>query len=361
MKINLNKIDKESFMVHESTVYGEPLYLIQPQHIGCKWTQENKIFRSSIWNAEGELVSAGLPKFVNWGENPEVFPVPLHLKGAVCTEKLDGSLLIVSKYKGQLILRTRGTVNAFVHDNRKELEIFLDNMPIFPTFMSNHPTWNFSILFEWVSPTNRIILNYGDKPDFYLVGWVNHEDYSLKTQKELDGIALVQDFKRPKTYSFNSIEDLLKVVEEWKGKEGIVVYSKNDQTLHKVKSAWYLALHKMKSEISNIENLVDVYLSWGMPEYQDFEKRLIDTFDFELFQQIKDKVGQMFEAKIEADKIINHMLTFISPLKNEPRKNAALEIIKSYGQTNRKSMCFLLLDGKMLGDKEYKTLILQSL
>ena len=102
MKINLSEIDKESFMVHESTIYGEPLYLVQPQHIGCKWSQENKRFRSSIWNAEGELVSAGFPKFTNWGEAPEVFPLPKSLKGAYVNEKLDGSLLVVSKYRGMV-------------------------------------------------------------------------------------------------------------------------------------------------------------------------------------------------------------------------------------------------------------------
>ena len=126
MKIDLSKINREHFLVHESTIYGEPLYLVQPMHIGCTWTQENKIFRSSIWNAQGELVSAGFPKFPNWGEQPEVFPLPKSLEYATTVEKLDGSLLILSKYRGKLILRTRGTFDASVHDNGNELVDFVN-------------------------------------------------------------------------------------------------------------------------------------------------------------------------------------------------------------------------------------------
>src|SRR4051812_44284515 len=94
MKIDLQAVDKTQFMMHEHIVNGEVLTLIQPVHIGATWNQDNKKFRSSVWNSEGKLVSAGFPKFTNWGEKPEQFPVPKSLTGCTVTEKLDGSLLI---------------------------------------------------------------------------------------------------------------------------------------------------------------------------------------------------------------------------------------------------------------------------
>ena len=124
MKIDLSKIDTTQFMVHQHLLNGEVVHLIQPQFIGCHWTQENKIFRSSLWDNDGNLISAGMPKFVNWGENPDNFPVPQSVKNTIITEKIDGSLLIVSKYKGNVILRTRGTVDATKLDNGYEVEIF---------------------------------------------------------------------------------------------------------------------------------------------------------------------------------------------------------------------------------------------
>ena len=36
----------------------------------------------------GDLISAGFPKFMNWGENPQHFPVPSNLNDVVITEKV---------------------------------------------------------------------------------------------------------------------------------------------------------------------------------------------------------------------------------------------------------------------------------
>ena len=357
MKIDLSKVDREQFMVHESTCYGEPLYLIQPQHIGAKWTRENRIFRSSIWNSEGELVSAGLPKFVNWGEAPDVFPVPTSLKGCVATEKIDGSLLIVSKYRGQLIKRTRGTFDASIHDNAKELEELFQRYPRINFLVGD----TYSVLLEWVSPENRIVLNYGEQADLFLVGIVYHEDYGLADQGMLDEVARTHNLKRPTTHKFDSIDQLVVDVEQWKGKEGICLYSKHGQEIHKIKGKWYLDLHHLKSEISSVEKLVDVYLNWNMPEYQEFQKKIEEIFDYELFLQVQGDVSKICEAKKEADQILDHMRVFVHLLKVATRKDAAMSIIGAYGQTIKTRIAFNLLDGKDPDNKSWKKLILQSL
>jgi hypothetical protein len=370
MKIDLQSVDRNNFMVHEHIVNGEVLSLIQPIHIGAVWTQENKIFRSSVWNALGELVSAGFPKFVNMGEKPEVFPPPQSLNGTVIVDKLDGSLLIVSKYKGNYILRTRGTVDAFKLDNGYELEIF--KQTILPKLIfdfdasgpdSRFETWPYSFLFEWVSPKQRIVLSYGDTPDWYLVGAVNHEDYSLFTQKELDTWAEQEDIqvKRPATYTFNTIEDLISNVDKWVDREGVCLYSKNGQEIHKIKAARYLFLHRMKSELSSLEKVLDVWLNQNKPSYTDFYNYISATFDYELAEQCKGLVSQICDGYKEVLKIVVHMKGFVEPLKNLPRKDAALKILSAYGETNRKSFCFNLLDSREIDNDGIKKLMFQVL
>jgi hypothetical protein len=369
MKIDIQKVDLTQFMVHEHSLNGEIVYLIQPQHIGTKWTQDNKHMRSVVVNYAGEVISAGFPKFTNWGENPDHFPVPNSLNHCTVVEKLDGSLLIVSKYNGQYILRTRGTVDASTLANGHELEIFKERfkdglqklVDDSPTWKSPD-TWPLSLLFEWVSPINKIVLNYGEQPDWYLVGIVNHNDYSLATQSELD-IWSNLGFKRPPTYTFSGVEDLLKDVDQWRGKEGVVVYSKNDQMLHKVKGAWYLALHHMKSELSNIEKVLDVWLEQGMPDYQTFYNYIFITFDYELAEQCRGMISRICDAKKEVDMIVSGMNDFVNNrLKTLPtRKLQAEQVISAYGNTNRASFLFKLLDGKSLGKEEYKKLLFQVL
>lgn len=361
MKIDLAKVDLTQFMAHDHFVNGEVVTLVQPQHIGTKWTQDNKHLRSSVWNYQGELISAGFPKFTNFGENPEHFPVPQSLKNCTVVEKLDGSLLIVSKYKGKYILRTRGTVDAHTLDNGHELELFKEK------FLKslNHDTpdtWNVSILFEWVSPINKIVLNYGDEPDWYVVGIVHHSDYSLYSQEDLDMWAKNKGFKRPATYTFTDVNDLLQNVDQWKGKEGVCVYSNNDQTIHKVKSADYLIKHRFKSE-ATLENTLDLYFSYGKPSYQEFESKLTETFDYECFEMVRGYASQICDTSKEVNKIVDGFKSFIdNQLKVlSTRKEQAQKVISSYSESNRSSMIFSLLDGKTLTTDQHKKLFWQVL
>ena len=367
MKIDIDKVDRTQFMVHHfHSLNGEIVHLIQPKNIGVKWTQDNKHMRSVVVNYEGEVISASLPKFTNWGENPDNFPVPNSLKNATVVEKLDGSTLIVSKYNGQYILRTRGTVDASTLANGHELELFKDT--ILKTLDTCLPVdvngnWHYSMLFEWVSPINKIVLNYGDSPDWYLVGVVSHHNYTLWSQSRLDETVQELGLKRPATYTFTDVNDLLQNVDQWKGKEGVCVYSKNDQTIHKVKGAWYLALHHMKSELSNIEKVMDVWLEQNMPDYNTFYTYIFNTFDYELAEQCKGMISKIVDAKKEVDKIVLGMNLFINTrLRSLPtRKEQAQVVIASYGETNRASFLFKMLDNKPLGKEEYKKLMFQVL
>lgn len=369
MKIDLNAIDAGQFMVHQHLLNGEVLFLIQPQHIGAKWTQANKIFRSSLWNNDGELVSAGFPKFTNWGENPDNFPVPTSLKNTVITEKIDGSLLIVSKYKGNFILRTRGTSDASVLDNGEELEIFKStilNRMVNALHKPDAPhtdTWAVSFLFEWVSPKQKIILNYGEQPDWYLVGIIRHSDYGLEDQATCDLMAELWKVKRPVNYTFPHVQDLVIGIDEWKGKEGVCVYSKEGQAIHKVKSAWYLALHRMKEEFGSIDKLIDVWFTWECPDYQTTEQKIVSQFDWELFQTVRGDISTICDGWKEVKKIEAGFQRFVDEtLKHLPsRKEQALKTLSAYGQTNRASFIFKLLDGKGLARDDQKKLLYQVL
>jgi hypothetical protein len=361
MKIDIQKVDLTQFMVHEHSLNGEIVYLIQPQHIGTKWTQDNKHMRSVVVNYAGEVISASFPKFTNWGENTDHFPVPNSLKNATIVEKLDGSTLIVSKYNGQYILRTRGTVDASKLANGFELELFKST--ILNKLQDNNDTWDYSIIWEWLSPINKIVLSYGDEPMWKLIGFINHINYSLAQQDMLDAMAKKYDLLRPEIYTFTDISDMLQIVDKWQNKEGVCLYSKNDQVIHKIKASKYLLLHHLKSELSSLEKVLDVWLEQGMPDYQTFYNYIFTTFDFELAEQIKGTISRICDAKKEVDLIVSGMNEFVNNrLKTLPtRKLQAEQVISAYGNTNRASFLFKLLDGKSLGKEEYKKLLFQVL
>jgi hypothetical protein len=368
VKINIQDIDNTQFMVHENIVNGELMYLVQPCPNQPRWTQKTKIFRSSLWSADGELVSAGFPKFCNWGEAPEEFPVPTDLKDATVVEKLDGSLLIVSKWKGKFIIRTRGTTDASnLTTNGFELVELMERFPAIKQYQPYFETWPFSLLFEWTSPLQKIVLNYGDKSNIKLVGCVNHTvseihgDYWLTQQDWLDGLAKGLGVERPLTYTFTTVADLMEQVDAWQGLEGVCVYTNGGQTIHKVKSSDYLIKHRFKSQ-ATFENTLELFFGLNKPSYSEFENLLIEKFDYECFNMVRGYASTICDGYKEVLKIIDSMTDFVKvELSKYPtRKLQAVVTFQSYGKnSNRSSFIFKILDGKSLNDDDLKKLLWQ--
>lgn len=361
MKIDLGKVDVENFSIHPHIIAGETCWLIQAKHIGTKWNKDNMIFRSSVWNSQGEPVSLSFKKFFNWGEQPELAYTPFSVKangGVDLMEKIDGSTLIVSKYKGQHIVRTRGTVDATKIDNGYEIEFLKDKYPnAFDLGLDD--TVGFSVIYEWVSPVNRIVLNYGTEPDIYLIAIIKHDNYTLATQSVLDQYAKDIGVKRPKRFQFEKIKEMLDAVEALKGQEGLCCYCNGGQDIRKVKSAWYLACHRMKSELGSYERLIDFYFEQNQPEYQEAYQYLVDNFDFEIAETYRGDLSRICTGIKDVNRIIHCMKVKTEPLKAVPRKDAAAVILQAYGNTNRSGMAFALLDGKELKTDDVKKLLYQ--
>jgi len=361
MKIDLSKIDTENFQVKEGMIGDEKMFLVQPKHMGCSYTKDALIFRSSMWNEQGELVSSGFKKFFNWGESADISPVPETLDNTNLILKIDGSLLVVSKYKGQWIHRTRGTFDAGSLPNGFEVAKLEYKYPLVYPFKGENDTWDFSLLFEWVSDKNQIIIKYENCPDFWLVGAINHKDYSLYSQQDLDIIAEKCCLKRPPRYHFENTLDMIKQVQEFKGKEGLVVYSNNDQVLHKVKGAEYLWLHHLKSELSSTEKILDVWLAWDRPDKQDFYDTVKTRFSFELAEYCKPNMEKICNIAMAVDTLIFEMTQFVNKEVKQflTRKEQAQVIIENCKESFYRPFLFQKLDGKDIElDEPYKKMML---
>lgn len=348
MKIDLSQIDREQFTVKEGIIAGEICYLVNPNHIGCKWTADNLIFRSSIWNSNGEPVSFSFKKFFNWEEHTEITPKPDSLSDCKLPSKIDGSTLIISYYKGELIARTRGCFNAQKLENGFELEVLKKKYPFTFNYHKGFSD-DYSLLFEWISPLNRIVLSYGPEPDLYLIGCIKHEDYSLLSQTGLDMLAEVYGLKRPKSYSFNSFDEMIKGIEGLKGEEGICVYYNNGQDIRKVKSIEYLAKHRFKSN-ATLENIIDLFFSLNCPDSESFKQQIIKTFDFECYQMVEQFIPIITDGYKQVNKQIHDIRNFIQTLfiPERSRKECAMAIIGKYPDSYLKTISFLILDRKEL-------------
>lgn len=284
------KANPTEFSFKETIIAGDECVLVTPKNSFKNWNDTDKIYRSSIWRkSDGYPVSIGYTKFTNMGETPEFEPINAHdLDSFEIREKIDGSCLIVSLYKGELIVRTRGTVDARRQDNGHELdELIFHNYKFQDTLISilsylNKFNCSSSFIFEWVTPSNTIVIPYST-PELYLTGALTVSKEGIVTyirQLDLDKYAEVLDVKRPldlteEVTKCKTSEELSKFFLNYKERiEGGVCYFRNGQILKKVKTDWYLKLHSAKFNFCSNKNILEYLERKGLLNIHSIEENL---------------------------------------------------------------------------------------
>jgi len=362
MIIDINKIDITDFNVRDCVVGGEECAWVFPKLEGTTWKQDNIHLRSSIWRkSDGKLISGGFKKFFNWHQNPDIDPAPLEINNHMqFVEKVDGSCLIVSKHNGELLTRTRRSHTQFL-PNGDELEKVI--MKKYPKAF-DHPMLDcgeFSFLYEWITPSNHIVIRYPE-PELRLIGITTHDDYSYWLQSGLDNISKEIGVPRPEYFKFRDLEEMFENVTKLKGGEGVCVYYGNGQRIRKCKSEWYNIIHCFRGEMS-FKNIVDVYLEYGMPEYNLFNEIITEQFGWEGAEMAKALISSICDAKRESDRIVTGMKRFLNlqcdGLSSKVKK--VEKIYSAYGKTNRADIVLTLLNGKQLDTQQWKKLLFQSM
>lgn len=154
------------------------LTLITPSREKSKWkfdpndpyaNDSELVWRSALLNEDMEAVSLGFPKFFNYGEfGADAIDRKIERAisdgSALLTAKEDGTLIIRSVYQGQVIWRTRNSFDLGpFHDPVMEL---VNRDPLLTRADCNDDV---HMLFEYVSPSNQIVIRY-DVPNLILLG-----------------------------------------------------------------------------------------------------------------------------------------------------------------------------------------------
>lgn len=346
--MNIKLPDPNQFNIKDCVIAGDECVLITPKDMGVDWNDDNKYFRSSIWRkADMHPVSLGFRKFTNYGEKPEFEPLPVDDYLEVIA-KVDGSCLIVSKYKGELIVRTRGTIDASKLENGYEIELLKKKYPdaFNNTFLECE---QYTLLFEWTTPTNRIVLQETEEPTLWLIGMIRHKDYCYVLQSVLDNLAKGIKVERPRTYITFAGEDieLLKgSIEHLNNIEGVVVYTGKGQILKKIKTLRYLELHRVFTGIKSVDHLFEWFVKYGCPSRDKFEEELANNFDWELVNALQCITSELYinwQHIKDMTGVIKNLVN-LEWFKELPRKEQAQRILKAC--PNDSGIAFSILDGR---------------
>lgn len=266
--IDLEKVNREDFSVKQQ---GD-LVLITPLKTKHKWDPSEFHLRSLLVDLDGFVVSSGFPKFVNFGEMPEIDQRILDhatVGNVEFAPKLDGSLIIMDVIGERVWLRTRGShdLNSF---NDQIIRLIKEKYPELMRNVLHESNVKFfkqhSILFEYTAPENRIVLDY-DKAALTLLAYVSkanlkvkYDAFTLSRLKRLFGCEYAQ--AKPLN---EELGEFLKSVKGLKGVEGFVVRTvSGDPLMVKVKAEEYLLLHSVKfnfnqRKVSKLAYLLDIH------------------------------------------------------------------------------------------------------
>lgn len=278
------------------------------------WTPETRACRGLIVDDQNWIVARPFEKFFTV---EQLTDTPLPLEPFEVYEKLDGSLGILYHVDGQPFIATRG---SFISEQAKRATQMLRTK-------YKHVKFNpdLTYLFEIIYPENRVVVDYGDTEDLFLLAVID-----TATGREFDITYEWLELGMPMVERFDGLTEFAALKNlEANNKEGFVVRFESGMRV-KVKFDEYKRLHRLITGI-NPRHIWEE-LREGRP-LDDLIERVPDEY----FQWVKKTEAGLRD---QYDAIENQCRADFKVL--ESRKDTAL-----YFQTKEyPSVLFSMLDGK---------------
>jgi hypothetical protein len=276
---------KQKHPVHPLWIYN---YTNACQWAKC-WNPITLQCRGLVLDEEGIVIARSFPKFFNYEElTPEQIPIN---EPYIITMKMDGSLILAFKYKGEFIVASRG---SFMSEQAiKAQSLFTDRQKeLLPE--------GITAIFEIIYPENRIVVNYGDTTELVLLGIIRSEDGAEKDYGSVFVGGSIMGFKVVKLISQIDFLTLRNQIPD--DEEGYVINFYESRFRMKIKGAEYCRLHRVMTEISSRD--VWEYLANDLPFDQLLDKTPDEWNDW-LQRTINELKNNYFE--VEETSIIEHV------------------------------------------------------
>lgn len=253
-----------------------------------------KEVRGIMFDGEtGKIISRPLHKFFNLGEGRcEVSLDEIkHIHDYRILDKLDGSMIAISLYNGDLLIKTRGTIHSNQAQDAKAWLIEKGLYKVLLDTMEEDTTY----IFEWISPTNTVVVHYSEADLVLLAvrdnftGKYFSRDY-LKEFSIDTGMSLVKEREK---VSLTNLMELMKVE---KDSEGYVVVL-DDGRMFKIKNDWYVSLHRVISYMRER----DVVASILDGSIDDTKSKLAQNgYNLKYIEEIEEDVSKKIASLTES-------------------------------------------------------------
>ncbi len=198
--------------------------------------------RGITFDKDGKIISRPLHKFfnVNERESTQAHVLPWNTVTRVM-DKRDGSMIIPVLVDGKVQIKTK---KSFTSDVAKVAQKFFDDdRSDLMTGVVELLTSNFTPIFEYTSPTNRIVLPY-EKDEMTLLHVRDNVSGRYFTEKEMRSFASQFNIKLVETMQLSDIPKFLETAKDVKGIEGWVIQFSSGEMV-KLKTEEYLISHRL--------------------------------------------------------------------------------------------------------------------
>lgn len=309
------------------------------------WDEYTCIARGIVTLEDGTVISKPFPKFFNLGD-PDTGDIPWDEPIEVM-EKIDGSLIIVSFHKGDMIVNSKGSFTSEHADFARKW--IAENMAEWAESCKHYSKSDLSAwtyCFEAVFPEkdNCKVIRYGDRADLTLLAifeTYDGRDFSydelIKMKEVMNNVAVTP------RYDFDDINAIIAKCRARSIAEGeglVIRFAKSGKRI-KVKSEEYLRLNRLMSHTSRKHILESL-------EKGDDVESIYAQLPDELFQEVKSVITDItaeFNLIYINAEIATNMLKETMPT----RKEQAIYINTTPELSEIKSVIFA-----MLNDKNYK-------
>lgn len=284
-----------------------------------------------------------LPKFFN-REEPLAAPISL-TEPVEITDKLDGSLIHVfyNPHTDSMEVASRGSFGSIQAKSARQW--LADNPQVLSGNLSMYK--DLTLVCEWISPDNRIVVDYGTYRGLKLLCAIDNTDgftYSVNSQL----CEVVWGGLKTEVLPYTTLAEYLTLPPR-DNAEGVVVRSLDTGHMQKIKYDKYVQMHRIIFGL----NEVSVW-EWRKDNRDVGIEPFLADFPDELHSWIRDVDARLTgSAKAMNDHI--HNLFDSLPLSGY-RKDFAEAVMSDVETKKYSSFMFALFDNRDIWDMIYKTL-----
>jgi T4 RnlA family RNA ligase len=210
-----------------------------------------------VFNTDGSVYKRFLllEKFFNLNQAPEsMYSVVRNYPIKNISNKEDGSIASFIELPNKKIIGK--TKAGFNNSQSIAINRLYKNRSDINKFINWSITNDLTPIFEYVSPENKIVLDYTDDDLILLKIRDNNTGKHLDTKNYLD---IISTIKIAPTEECEDLDKLIDLMSKSINKEGVIVHTvdnNGDDLFYKIKTPWYIALHGLMTNDIYRENII---------------------------------------------------------------------------------------------------------